>query len=575
MYCLVFTDDYSRFTWVFFLGTNDETSGTLKSFITRVENLMNLRVKVIRSLVSCDGLGGDDWSDQAEEGPNFSLMAYTSSRLDDFANKHVVENSEAKSSQEKPKEVRKHTDAPIIEEWVSDDEDEEMIQPKFEQKTVKTIIAKIKFVKPKQPEKKARKTVKQLKNQKMVKPVWKYNQMVNHKNHAKKTHPNATKKMVPRVVLLNSGIVNTARQNFSKIAVLVNTARQVNTARPKSTVNAARQMSYLSKSAHSSVKMPIQKNTSFNNSNVNQRVNTLRSKTVNTARPKVVVNVVQDFKLINESQVLLRVPRKNNMYSVDLKNIVPKGCLTCLFGKATPDESKLWHRRLGHLNFKTMNKLVKENLVRGLPSKLFKYDQTCVSCQKGKQHRASCKTKTENSNSLPLHLLHMDLFSPTFVKSLMKKMYCLVVIDDYSRFTRVLFLATKDETTSILKSFITRIENLVDHKVKVIRCDNGTEFKNREMNPFCEMKGSGPDWLFDIDALTRTINYEPIDVGTQSNGFIELGVGATVLVLDHMGWSPGSMMIIGEESGGVSNFSINILILDFTAKTSLMNGCLT
>nr|GEW31270.1 putative ribonuclease H-like domain-containing protein [Tanacetum cinerariifolium] len=71
----------------------------------------------------------------------------------------------------------------------------------------------------------------------------------------------------------------------------------------------------------------------------------------------------------------------------------------------------------------------------------------------------------------------------------MKKMYCLVVTDDYSRFTWVFFLATKDETSGILNSFITRIENLVDHKVKVIRSDNRTEFKNREMNQFCEIKG--------------------------------------------------------------------------------------
>ncbi|GJT26497.1 putative ribonuclease H-like domain-containing protein [Tanacetum coccineum] len=232
-----------------------------------------------------------------------------------------------------------------------------------------------------------------------------------------------------------------------------------------------------------------------------------------------------------ESQVLLRVPRKNNMYSVDLKNIVSKRGLTCLLAKATSDESKLWHKRL----------------------------------------------------------------------------------------------ATKDDTSGILKSFITRIENLVDHKVKVIRCDNGTEFKNREMNQFCEMKGilrqfsvsrtpqqngvakrrnmtlieaartmlsdsklpttfwaeaintacyvqnrvlvvkpynktsyevfhgrtptlsfmrlfgclvtnlntidhlgkfdgkadegSGPDWLFDIGELTRTMNHEPIVSYTQSNGF--------------------------------------------------------
>ncbi|GJZ16929.1 putative ribonuclease H-like domain-containing protein, partial [Tanacetum coccineum] len=196
-----------------------------------------------------------------------------------------------------------------------------------------------------------------------------------------------------------------------------------------------------------------------------------------------------DFKLTDESHVLLKVPRKDNMYSVDLKNVVPQGGLTCLFAKATSDESNLWHRRLRHVNFKTMNKLVRGNLVRGLPSKLFEINQTCVACQKGKQHRASCKTKTVSSISQPLQMLHMDLFGPTFVKSLMKKMYCLVVTDDFSRFSWVFFLATKDETSEILKTFITGIENLIDLRVKVIRCDNGTEFKNRVMNQFCEMKG--------------------------------------------------------------------------------------
>nr|GFA53707.1 ribonuclease H-like domain-containing protein [Tanacetum cinerariifolium] len=91
-----------------------------------------------------------------------------------------------------------------------------------------------------------------------------------------------------------------------------------------------------------------------------------------------------DFKLIDESQVLLRVPRQNNMYSFDLKNVVPSGDFTYLFAKATIDESNLWHRRLRHVNFKTMNKLVKGNLVQGFPSNTFENDHTCVACQKGK-----------------------------------------------------------------------------------------------------------------------------------------------------------------------------------------------
>nr|GEX40501.1 hypothetical protein [Tanacetum cinerariifolium] len=106
------------------------------------------------------------------------------------------------------------------------------------------------------------------------------------------------------------------------------------------------------------------------------------------------------FNLLSVSQmcdrknnILLKVPQKNNMYSVDMKNIVPKESLTCLVTKATLDESMLWHRRLSHIKFKNINKLVKDNLVRGLPLKRFENDQTCVACLKGKQHKSSSKSK--------------------------------------------------------------------------------------------------------------------------------------------------------------------------------------
>ncbi|GJS38773.1 putative ribonuclease H-like domain-containing protein [Tanacetum coccineum] len=197
-----------------------------------------------------------------------------------------------------------------------------------------------------------------------------------------------------------------------------------------------------------------------------------------------------DFEdLPDENQILLKIPRKDNMYSFDMKNIVPKESLTCLVAKATLDESMLWHRRLGHINFKNINKLVKDNLVRGLPTKRFENDQTCVACLKGKQHRASCKSKVLNPITKPLFMLHMDLFGPTFVSSLMHKKYCLVVTDDYSRFTWVFFLTTKDETSEILKNFIKEIENLMDKKVKIIKSDNGIEFNNKVMDDFCKEKG--------------------------------------------------------------------------------------
>nr|GEU89499.1 putative ribonuclease H-like domain-containing protein [Tanacetum cinerariifolium] len=168
----------------------------------------------------------------------------------------------------------------------------------------------------------------------------------------------------------------------------------------------------------------------------------------------------RNFKLTDDTNVLLRTPRQHNMYSVDLNNVVPHKDLTCLVAKASADECMLWHRRLGYLNIKTMNRLVRHNLVRCLPSKYFNNAHTCVACLKEKQHKASCKTKLVNSVSKPLYTLHMDLFG-----------------------------LTSDETRGILRNFITGIENLKDLKVKIIRCDNGSEFRNKEMNDFCSRKG--------------------------------------------------------------------------------------
>ncbi|GJW48469.1 putative ribonuclease H-like domain-containing protein [Tanacetum coccineum] len=293
--------------------------------------------------------------------------------------------------------------------------------------------------------------------------------------------------MVPRTVLTRSG------------PILVNTIRPINTVQPRTPVNNAGPIKNVIKNAYSTARRPFNNITTTNKSNFTKKVNIVKDTRVNTARPKAVLSVVKgnkgnagnpqqdlkdkgvidsgcsrhmtgnksyltyyeeidegfvafgcnskggkitrkgkirtgkldfedayfvkelkfnlfsfsqmcdknnsilftntecvvlspDFKLIDESHVLLKVPRKDNMYSVDLKDGVPQGGLTCLFAKDTPDESNLWHKRLGHVNFKTMNKLVRGNLVRDL-------------------------------------------------------------------------------------------------RVKVIRCDNGTEFKNRVMNQFCAMKG--------------------------------------------------------------------------------------
>ncbi|GJZ06993.1 putative ribonuclease H-like domain-containing protein [Tanacetum coccineum] len=762
-------------------------------------------------LVSCNGLGGYDWSDQAEEGPNYALMAYLSSSsdsevsndsnclksveeklkvykanesiylqdikglkfeihlgeiaigelrkkletvqkekdgiqlnvdkfehaskslnkliecqivdnckkglgyenhnavpppyignfmpptpdlsfigLDEFVNEPVVENCKAMSSKEEPKVVRKNDDALIIEEWVSDNEEEDVSQHKIEKKTVRPSIVKKEFVKSKQQQKTARKTVKQVEqhrqnthsprgnqrnwnnmmsqklgsnfemfnkacyvcgsfdhlqvdcnyhqkqfqNQRMVKPVWNNSQRVNHQNFAKKTHPCAKKNLVPRAVLMKS--VNAARPMpyLSKIAhSKVSTVRgkKFNTARPKAVVNVVKgnnfnavkasacwvwkpkhkvldhgnpqmdlqdkglidsgcsrrmteNMSYLTdyekidggyvtfrgnpkggkiigkctiKTGHPDFEnVYFMRELKFNIFSVSQMCDKKNSVLFNDTKCNV---LSLNFKLIDESQVLLRVPRKNNMYSVDLKNIVPNGGLTCLFEKSTSNESKLWHRRLGDFNFKTMNKLVKGNLVRGLPSKLFENDQTWVTCQKGKQHRASSRTPQQNGvaerrNRTLIEVARTMLADsklPTTFWAEAVNIACYVqnrvlVVKPHNKTPYELFHGITP-TLSFMRPFgcPVTILNTTDHLDKFDgKADKGffvgyplnsksfRVFNSRtriveenlhirfsESTP--NVVGSGPNWLFDIDAITRTINYEPVVAGTQSNGFAD------------------------------------------------------
>ncbi|GJV48837.1 putative ribonuclease H-like domain-containing protein [Tanacetum coccineum] len=229
-----------------------------------------------------------------------------------------------------------------------------------------------------------------------------------------------------------------------------------------------------------------------------------------------------EFKIGDENLVLLRAPRKNDVYSLNLKNIIPSGGVTCLVARASEDEAILWHKRLGHVNFKNINKLVRSNLVRGLPSKTFKHDHSCLACRKE-----------------PLELLHMDLFGPVSVASLNKKKYCLVVTDDCSRFSWVFFLVYKDETYDILHDLIVGLENKngIQREYSIARTlqQNGVaERKNRTLIKaartmlldsllpiqlwakavhtacYINQKGKGPDWMFDLDILTPSLNYIPV-----------------------------------------------------------------
>ncbi|GJR19130.1 integrase, catalytic region, zinc finger, CCHC-type containing protein [Tanacetum coccineum] len=150
---------------------------------------------------------------------------------------------------------------------------------------------------------------------------------------------------------------------------------------------------------------------------------------------------------------LLTGDRSSNLYTIALNEIASNSS-ACLLVKAYSSQSWLWHQRLSYLNFAIINNLVKSNLVQGLPKMKFEKDRLCSACEQGKIHRKHHKSKTTFASNKPLYLLHLDLCGPMRIESINGKRYVLVVVDDYSRYTWVFFIHSKDEASEVIISFI-------------------------------------------------------------------------------------------------------------------------
>ncbi|GJU51532.1 retrovirus-related pol polyprotein from transposon TNT 1-94 [Tanacetum coccineum] len=170
---------------------------------------------------------------------------------------------------------------------------------------------------------------------------------------------------------------------------------------------------------------------------------------------------------------LIKGSRGLNLYTISVEDMM-KSSPIYLLSKASQNKSWLWHRRLNHLNFDTINDLARKELVRGLPRLKFKKDHLCSACQLGKSKKHTHKPKTENTNLEVLNTLHMDLCGPMRVQTINGKKYILVIVDDYSRY---------------------------------IHTDNGTEFVNQVLTQYYESVG-----IFHQTSVPRT---------PQQNGVVE------------------------------------------------------
>ncbi|KAK1630064.1 hypothetical protein QYE76_004379 [Lolium multiflorum] len=179
--------------------------------------------------------------------------------------------------------------------------------------------------------------------------------------------------------------------------------------------------------------------------------------------------------------------REHNLYVVDFSGTTTTSAM-CLFGKA--DVGWLWHHRLAHVNMRTLQSLHKGNHIVGLMENVsFAKDRVCRACVEGKMHDSPHPSKTIISSKRILELLHVDLFGPVTHASLGAKKHCLVIVDDYSRYTWVYFLKTKDETQQIFIDFATEVQRQHNLLIMAIRSDNGSEFKNYTLNDFLSDEG--------------------------------------------------------------------------------------
>jgi transposase InsO family protein len=197
---------------------------------------------------------------------------------------------------------------------------------------------------------------------------------------------------------------------------------------------------------------------------------------------------VDDVEIISVdgSNLIFKGFRYDNLYLVDFDASENKLSI-CLLTKSSM--GWLWHRRLGHIGMKQLNKLVKHDLVRGLKDVIVEKDKLCSACQARKQVDNTHPKKSMMSTSKAFELLHMDLFGPTTYTSIADNKYDFVIVDDFTRYTWVAFLVDKSDMFATFKTFIKRVQNEFETTIKKVRSDNGSEFKNTRIDELCDEYG--------------------------------------------------------------------------------------
>ena len=187
-----------------------------------------------------------------------------------------------------------------------------------------------------------------------------------------------------------------------------------------------------------------------------------------------------------DGKTLIVGHRHENVYTLDCSS-AHDARLKCL--TAMSENSWLWHRRLGQVHMDLLSKLSRKDLVVGLPKIRFAKDKLCSCCQLGKHQKNSLSCKNVVSSKRYLELVHMDLIGPNRTVILGSRTYCLIIVDDYSRYTWVIFLKSKNDAFAEFARLMRKIQNQKEVVIKYICTDNGTEFKNSPIKEYCDKLG--------------------------------------------------------------------------------------
>nr|GEV23264.1 hypothetical protein [Tanacetum cinerariifolium] len=346
--------------------------------------------------------------------------------------------------------------------------------------------------------------------------------------------------------------VNAARQKFSSQAASTSTVRKVNMTRQK--VYEIRPRNNVYKS-HSPIRRPFNRTTAPTTNFTNHKVNTAGDKTFSAVRGnqetdvktsvgskgqitgkskirtgkldfedvyfvkelqhfnlfsvsqmcdkknKVLFTDIEclvlspNFKLPDENQVLLRVPRQNNMQSFNLENVVSSGSLACLIAKATVDESNKWHRRLGHVNIKNLNKLVKGNLVRGI-----------------KREYSNARTPQQNEIAERKNRILIEAARTILADSFLPNTFWAEVVST-ACYVFNKFEEKSDEGFLVGYSLNRKAFRVYNLETKRVEENLHINFLENKPN----VAGKGHTWLFDLDYLTDLINYHPVTTKNKAN----------------------------------------------------------